>query len=159
MAQTTALAVGAAEEIRAWMARHGNDPVFRALGERLQQLKERYESGQQASLDFLRELLEIARDTVAAEKAVEEIPREEKGKAALTELFESVKTDETPVMVERVVTDIDEVVRAVRFDGWQDTAAGDREVQQALRKTLYVRYKMRDQALFERAHEYIRQYY
>ncbi len=141
------------------IARHGDDPVFKALGERLEQLKERYEHGQQASLDFLRELLELARDTVAAEKAVAEVPREEKGKAALTELFESIKNEDTPVMVERIVSDIDEVVRAVRFDGWQDTAAGDREVQQALRRTLYVRYKMRDQSLFERAHEYIRQYY
>ena len=141
------------------ISRHGDDPVFRALGERLQALKEKYEHGQQASLDFLRDLLELARDTVAAEKAVAEVPREEKGKAALTELFESVKDEDTPVMVERIVNDIDEVVRAVRFDGWQDTAAGDREVQQALRRTLYVRYKMRDAALFERALEYMRQYY
>jgi type I restriction enzyme R subunit len=141
------------------IAKHGNDPVFKALGDRLMALKEKYEHGQQASLDFLRELLELARDTVAAEKAIKEIPREERGKAALTELFESVKSDETPIMVERVVADIDGVVRAVRFEGWQETAQGDREVQQALRKTLYVRYKLRDQALFERAHEYIREYY
>lgn len=141
------------------IARHGDDPVFQALGERLEKLKEKYEHGQQASLDFLRELLELARDTVAAEKAVAEVPREEKGKAALTELFESIKSEDTPLMVERIVSDIDEVVRAVRFEGWQNTAAGDREVQQALRRTLYVRYKMRDQSLFERAHEYIRQYY
>jgi type I restriction enzyme R subunit len=141
------------------IARHGDDPVFKALGERLERLKEKYEHGQQASLDFLRELLELARDTVAAEKAIAEVPREEKGMAALTELFESIKNEDTPVMVERIVSDIDEVVRAVRFEGWQDTAAGDREVQQALRRTLYVRYKMRDQLLFERAHEYIRQYY
>jgi type I restriction enzyme R subunit len=59
-------------------------------------------------------------------------------------------------MVERIVADIDLVVHAVPFDGWQDTGQGDREVQQPLRKTLYVRYKMRDQDLFERAHEYIR---
>lgn len=150
---------GAMRAISGRIARHGDDPVFQALGERLQKLKEKYEHGQQASLDFLRELLELARDTVAAEKAIQEVPREEKGKAALTELFESVKDEDTPVMVERIVADIDEVVRAVRFEGWQDTAAGDREVQQALRRTLYVRYKMRDQALFERAHEYIRQYY
>lgn len=149
---------GVMKAISVRIGRH-DDPVFHALGERLQKLKEKYEHGQQASLDFLRELLELARDTVAAEKAVQEIPREEKGKAALTELFESVKNDDTPVMVERVVTDIDDVVRAVRFDGWQDTAQGDREVQQALRRTLYVRYKMRDPLVFERAHEYIRQYY
>ena len=62
-------------------------------------------------------------------------------------------------MVVRIVADIDEVVRAVRFDGWQDTAQGDREVQQARRKAPYVRCKMRDQDQFERAHEYIREYY
>jgi type I restriction enzyme R subunit len=150
---------GALRAISGRIGRHGDDPVFKALGDRLQTLKEKYERGQQASLDFLRELLELARDTVAAEKAVAEIPREEKGKAALTELFESVKDESTPVMVERIVNDIDEVVRAVRFEGWQETTAGDRDVQQALRRTLYVRYKMRDQALFDRALEYVRQYY
>ncbi|MCO5299287.1 MAG: type I restriction endonuclease subunit R [Candidatus Nanopelagicales bacterium] len=141
------------------IAKHQDNPVFQELGERLTKLKERYEHGQQASLEFLRELVALARDTVAAEKAVDEIPREEKGKAALTELFEAVKTDTTPIIVERVVSDIDEVVRAVRFDGWQDTNAGDREVQKALRKTLYVRYKLRDEELFQKAHEYVRQYY
>ncbi len=146
-------------KIAARIAKHAHDPAFQALGERLVALKEKYEHGQQASLDFLRELLELARDTVAAEKAIKEVPREERGKTALTELFESVKSQATPILVERVVADIDEVVRAVRFDGWQETAQGDREVQQALRKTLYVRYRMRDQALFERAHEYIREYY
>ena len=156
---TTATIKSVEVKIAARLKRHGNDPVFQALGERLLELKERYEQGQLASLDFLRDLLELARDTVAAEKVVNEIPREERGKAALTELFESVKSEETPILVERVVADIDEVVRAVRFDGWQETAQGDREVQQALRRTLYVRYKMRDQDLYERAHEYIREYY
>ena len=31
--------------------------------------------------------------------------------------------------VERIVDDIDEIVRMVRFDGWQATAAGEREVR------------------------------
>jgi type I restriction enzyme R subunit len=62
-------------------------------------------------------------------------------------------------MVERVVVDVEEVVRAVRFDDWQATAAGDREVRQVLRRTLYVKYKLRDPEAFARAHEYIREYY
>jgi type I restriction enzyme R subunit len=37
-------------------------------------------------------------------------------------------------MVKRVVDDIDEIVRAVRFDGWQATHAGEREVKKALRQ-------------------------
>jgi type I restriction enzyme R subunit len=84
---------------------------------------------------------------------------EDLGKAALTELFESVRNEETPIIVERVVVDIDEIVRDVRFDGWQSTHAGEREVKMALRKTLF-KYKLhQDQELFDRAYGYIRQYY
>lgn len=62
-------------------------------------------------------------------------------------------------MVKRVVDDIDEIVRAVRFDGWQSTHAGEREVKMALRKTLF-KYKLhQDQELFNRAYSYIREYY
>jgi type I restriction enzyme R subunit len=146
-------------KIAARIAKHNDNPLFIELGERLEVLKAKYAEGQQASLDFLRELLDLARETLAAEKTLALIPREDKGKAALTELFESLKTDGTPIMVERIVVDIDDVVRAVRFDGWQGTSQGDREVQQALRKTLYVKYKMRDADVFDKALEYIREYY
>ena len=47
----------------------------------------------------------------------------------------------------------------VRFPGWQNTSAGEREVQKAIRKTL-LKYKLHnDQELFDRAYGYIRQYY
>lgn len=66
---------------------------------------------------------------------------------------------DTPVMVKRVVDDIDEIVRAVRFDGWQATHAGEREVKKALRQTLF-RFKLhQDAELFEKAYGYIREYY
>ena len=62
-------------------------------------------------------------------------------------------------MVERIVNDIDQIVKIVRFDGWQDSAAGEREVKQSLRKAL-LKYKLhKDQELFERAYAYIREYY
>ena len=51
-------------------------------------------------------------------------PREERGKAALTELFETVRSGSTPIIVEKVVEEIDNVVRQVRFDGWQSTSEG-----------------------------------
>ncbi|MEE2032969.1 type I restriction endonuclease subunit R [Rhodococcus chondri] len=146
-------------QITARIAKHLNNPTFIELGKRLNELRERYAHGQQASLEFLRELFELARDTVAAEKQVAEVPREERGKAALTELFESLKTEDTPIMVENVVADVDQVVKSVRFEGWQNTHEGDRLVQQALRKTLYMRYKIRDNDVFEKALGYIREYY
>ena len=85
--------------------------------------------------------------------------QEERGKAALTELFEEAKNEDTPIIVERVVSDIDEIVRHVRFDGWQDTHAGEREIKKALRKTLFKYQLHSDTDLFEKAFGYIREYY
>ena len=70
-----------------------------------------------------------------------------------------LKDEDTPVMVEKVVSDIDEVVLAIRFDGWQNTREGDRDVRRVLRQTLWIKYKMRDQEVYDRAYEYIREYY
>jgi type I restriction enzyme R subunit len=147
------------KQITARIARHLTNPTFVELGKRLNALREKYAGIQQSSLDFLRELLELARDTVAAEKAVHEMPREERGKAALSELFESLRTEETPVIVENIVNRIDEVVRAVRFEGWQSTIRGDQEVRKALRSTLYLQFKIRDNDVFEKALGYVREYY
>lgn len=146
-------------QITARIAKHINNPKFVELGKRLNDLRAKYAHGQQASLDFLKELFALARDTVAAEKEAAEVPREERGKAALTELFESLKSEDTPILVEKVVNEVDEVVRTVRFDGWQETIRGDQEVRQALRRTLYVKFKIRDNTVFEKALEYIREYY
>ena len=138
---------------------HGGNPKFKKLSERLDALKDRFESGQINSVEFLKQLLEIAKETLQAEKEVPPEEDEDRGKAALTELFNEVKTAETPIMVERVVTDIDEIVRLVRFPGWQGTQAGEREVKKALRKALF-KYKLHaDEELFEKAYSYIRQYY
>jgi type I restriction enzyme R subunit len=41
------------------------------------------------------------------------------------------------IRLKRVVNDIDAIVRAVRFDGWQHTHADEREVKSALQKTLF----------------------
>jgi hypothetical protein len=62
-------------------------------------------------------------------------------------------------VVERVVADIDEIVRHVRFPGWQNTMAGEREVKKALRKTLFKYALHQDEELFEKSFGYIRQYY
>ena len=89
---------------------------------------------------------------------IEEI-QEKSPKAALTELFLELKTDSTPAVVERIVGDIDSIVRAISFPGWQHSNQGEREVQQALRKSL-LKYKLhKDQILFDRAYSYIKEYY
>ena len=141
------------------LRKHLGNPRFKPISERLEKLKERHDAGQLNSLEFLKALLDIARDVVAAEKDVPQQVDEDIGKSALTELFKEVKNADTPVMVERVVNDIDDIVRAVRFPGWQHTTAGEREVKKALRGTLF-KYKLhRDSELFEKAYGYIVQYY
>jgi type I restriction enzyme R subunit len=70
-----------------------------------------------------------------------------------------MKTDKTPAIVERIVNEIDEIVKFVRYDGWQNTVTGERLVQKELRKTL-LKYKLhKEEELFNRAYEYIKEYY
>jgi type I restriction enzyme, R subunit len=141
------------------LRKHLHDPRFKALAKRLEDLKNRHEQGLLVSVEFLKELLSLAQDVVATESATPPIDNEERGKAALTELFAEAKNGDTPIMVERVVFDVDEIVRMVRFAGWQETHAGEREVRKALRKTLF-KYKLhQDVDLFDRAYQYIREYY
>jgi len=104
-------------------------------------------------------LLELAKEAAQAEK--ETVPKEEldKGKAALTELFNSVKNNSTPIIVERIVNDIDSIVRTVRFAGWQNTTTGKQDVTKALRSVVWVRYKIKDNEVFDRAYKYIEMYY
>ena len=141
------------------LRRHGNDPKFVALSERLENLRLKHEQGLLASLDFLKQLIDLAKDVVEAEKETPPETHEDEARAALTELFEEVRNGDTPVIVERVVADIDEIVRQVRFPGWQKTEAGEREVKKALRRSL-LKYKLHtEQDLFDRAYAYIVQYY
>ena len=138
---------------------HKGDPVFKKLSERLEELRDRAEKGLITSIEFVKELCNIARDTLQAEKELDEQFQEKSPQAALTELFLELKTDQTPAVVERIVNDIDAIVRVVRFPGWQNTVSGEREVQKSLRQAL-LKYKLhKDQNLFEQAYAYIREYY
>jgi type I restriction enzyme, R subunit len=141
------------------LQRHTSNPRFVKLGKRLEELKERLQAGLINSVAYLKLLLDLARDVVRAEKDVDPEEERQSAKAALTELFEETRDEGTPIIVERVVTDIDDIVRVVRFPGWQDTHQGQREVKKALRKTLLKYQLHREQDLFDKAYGYIEQYY
>jgi len=146
-------------QLIARLRKHAGNPKFKELGERLEKIREKHEQGLLNSLEFLKGILEIAKETVEAEKHVDPEEEQDRALTALTELFNEVKGKNTHVIVERIVADIDAIVKQVRFDGWQNTAQGEREVKQALRRTL-LRYKLHtDQDLFDKAYGYIRQYY
>ena len=111
------------------------------------------------SVEFLKELLDLAKDVVETERESPPIDPEERGRTALTELFESARSESTPIIVERVVGDIDFIVQRRRFDGWQETNAGEREIKKVLRRTLFKYQLHSDTDLFDRAFGYIKQYY
>ncbi len=139
--------------------KHAADPTFKALSERLEELRDKAEKGLITSIEFVKELCKLAQETVQAEKEVEQALQEKTPQAALTELFLEIKTDRTPAVVERIVTDIDAIVRVVKFPGWQKTTSGEREVQKSLRKALLKYQLHKDQLLFDRAYAYIKEYY
>lgn len=146
-------------DLVAQIRKYSNDPKFVQLGEKLENLREKHEKGLVTSIEFLKLLLELAREAAQAEKEV--VPEEEidKGKAALTELFNGVKNTQTPVIVERIVNDIDDIVKIVRFPDWQDTTAGTQEIKKALRSIIWIKYKIKDKDVFDKAYKYIEQYY
>jgi type I restriction enzyme R subunit len=141
------------------LRKHLGNAKFTALGERLEKIKERHEQGFLTSLEFLKEILELAKEVVQAERAAEPEEERDRAKEALTELFQEAKSRNTHIIVERIVADIDEIVKKVRFPDWQHTSQGERLVQKELRRAL-LKYKLHtDQEIFDRAYGYIRQYY
>jgi type I restriction enzyme R subunit len=139
--------------------KHGNHAIFKRLSERLEELRRKAEVGLIQSVEFIKELCQIAQETLQAEKQVETVDLQKTAKAALTELFLELKTNATPAIVERIVNDIDEIVRYVRFEGWQNSTVGEREVKRELRKILWTKYQIKDEELFIKAYDYIKEYY
>ena len=58
-----------------------------------------------------------------------------------------------------MVADIDDIVKIVRFDGWQNTTAGRQEVKKALRSVVWVKYKIKDKEVCDKAYSDIEQHY
>ena len=52
---------------------HGNNPVFKKLSERLEALRDKAEKGLINSIEFIKELCQIAKETLQAEKLVEPV--------------------------------------------------------------------------------------
>lgn len=138
--------------------KHVSDPRFEELGKRLEELKDKHYKNVINSLTFLKELLEIAKETVKLERETKAEPVDG-SKEALTKLFFECKIETTPKIIEKIVEEIDNVVKVTRFDGWQWTVSGEKEIKMALRRTL-LKYKLhKEQDLFDRAYSYIREHY
>jgi len=73
-------------------------------------------------------------------------------------LFNEAKGANTHIIVERIVTDIDDIVKKVRFPEWQQTTQ-----ESGLSRRNFVGRSSNTSstptALFDKAYSYIRQYY
>lgn len=137
-----------------------DDPRFVKLGERLEKLRQDYEAGVIKAIDWLKGLLETAKETVQAERETGDTPVTElDNKEALTKLFIETRPEKTPDIIRQIVEQIDEIVKVTRFDGWQTSVSGPREVQKALIITLNKFGLGKDKELFEKAYGYIKEHY
>jgi type I restriction enzyme R subunit len=150
--------------LRKKLAGPGTHPVWQSLAERLEALRKTTIDSAAASVEFLKQLLEVARDLVAAEKAEEEgrldeIKVVDPHRGALTQILEEYAPPDTPVIIENVVEQIDDIVRPIRGTGWQTSQPGDREVRRQLRLVLSHNGLPPQGDIFDRAYAYIREHY
>lgn len=140
-------------------------PVYKSLAERLERLRERAVAAAEQSIDWLREAFTLAKDVTVAERAEDGggtdglnlLPDPNVG--ALTQIFDEFAPAGTPVAIGRVVNEVDDIVKEVRYDGWASTQKGDKLVRKEVRMTLKKFGLHTVPGLFDRAYEYIAEHY
>ena len=152
------------ERIQARLAGADGLKIWKSLVERLELLRLSRISSAAESVEFLRHLLELARDLLEAERAddegrLDEIKVVDPRKGALTQIFEEFKPQGVPLIIETVVEQVDSLVQPVRGTGWQTSHPGDRTVRQELRLILKNSALPPAGELFDRAYAYIRENY
>lgn len=146
---------------------NGNHPVYQSLAERLENLRQRTIAEAQQSIEWLREAFTLAKDVTAAEKAEDEAGVEglnllpDPNVFALTQIFLEYSTPDMPVMIERVVEEVDSIVKEVTAGnaGWASTQKGDMAVRKEVRLVLKDKGLHTVPGLFDRAYEYIAEHY
>ena len=149
---------------------------YRSLAERLEALRQSHIETAEESVEYLKKLLEVARDLVQADKeqVAEEGAAAVAGKTsvpehdsllpdqrlgALTQIFEEYRPEVAPGILERIVHEIDAVVTGARFSGWQTSREGDRTVKFEIRKA-FKKYGLEPTGeLFDRAYAYVAEHY
>jgi type I restriction enzyme R subunit len=142
----------------------GTHHVWRALSTRLEELRAARVASAKDSVEFLKRLLDLARQVVEAERAeaagsLDEFAVLDPDRGALTQLLEEYAPPGVPVIVSNVVEEIDALVRPIRGTGWQQSQPGDREVRRQLRLVLKRSGLPPSGDLYERAYGYVREHY
>lgn len=150
--------------LRRKLAGDASHPVWVGLAERLEALLSTKIDSAAPSVEFLKQLLALAKDLVEADKVNEVGPLDDikvvdPDKGALTQILAEHAPPDVPVIIETVVEKIDAIVRPVPGTGWQKSQAGDRGVRQQLRLVLKDSGLPPKGEIFDRANAYIREHY
>jgi type I restriction enzyme R subunit len=134
------------------------------LSERLNKLRAAKLASAEASVEFLKTLMELARDLIRAERAdiegtLDQIKILDPRTGALTQIFDEYAPAERAVITEQVVEEVDSIVAPVRGTGWQTSHPGDQAVRRELRLTLRKFALPVSGDLYDRAYAYIRENY
>ncbi len=163
------------QHIEAVLRGDPDNPVYKSLALRLDRLRQMQLETAADSIAFLKAILEAARDLVAADRdSAAEASGDDEVDAdvsepgglpepdhmeALTAIFHEYKPDATPDIVENVVNEIDAVVTASKYAGWQTSTEGTREVKLAVRVALNKFGLPPTGELFDRAYDYVAAHY
>ncbi len=144
------------------LTKNPTDGPWPDLAARLEALRSRQVTNARESQQLLKDVLELARQVVEADRLTTE--REEpsvidQDRGALTAILEEFAPAGTPVIVGRVAEDIDAIVRPVRGTRWQASHPGDREVRKQIRMVLRTHGLPPSGELFDRAYAYIAEHY
>ncbi len=113
--------------------------VYKTLAEKIEQLRAQAIQKAEDSVEYLKKALDVAKLMVQAERLEEEGRLDEAERlldpniGALTQIVNEYKPDDTPVIVDEVVRDIDSIVKEVRFTGWNQNQEGDKTVRKEIR--------------------------
>lgn len=132
---------------------------FIELGERLEKIREMYQKKLIDDYEWLKKMLEIAKEVVEAEKGKQE-EKEADHKEALTRIFNQYKMKTTPDEIKNLVTEIDEVVTKTRYTGWQRKIEGSgADIRRELYR-VFMRHKLHHESdLFNSAYAYVFEHY
>ena len=64
-----------------------------------------------------------------------------------------------PEIIRQIVIDIDAIVKKVRFEGWQLTISGERQIKQEITRVLLKHKLHKDKELFQKIYDYVKQHY
>lgn len=138
---------------------------YSSLADRLDLLRQMQLATAEESQRFLKMILALATEKIQLDK--ETTPEEEHiavlapdpRRRALTQIFVEYKPDYAPDILERIVNDIDRIVVASSFQGWQERSDGDKTVKREIRKMLKSYGLEPTGELFERVYAYVRENY